>query len=915
MVSELRTRLFTGLGFVRKQCPYCRHNYWTLNQEQENCGDQPCNPYWFIGNPPTRISVEGLRDVRERFLRFFERHGHVRIRRYPVVARWRTDVYLVGASIYDFQPWVTEGIVPPPANPLTISQPSIRLTDVDKVGRSGRHLTGFEMMAHHAFNYPDKYVYWIDETVELAHEFFTKELGIRDDELTYKESMWEGGGNAGECLEVLVRGLEVATLVFMHYKVIDGKYVDMPMRIVDTGYGLERIYWVITGKPTVYDAVFGQFIEGLRARLGLPRPDEELLKHMATYFGQLDPEVTNLEKAYDYIARKVGLDTNEVKRLLRIQETLYLMADHGRAVSWIIADGVIPSNSGVGYLARLLLRRILRSMYIAGIEVPLTEVFDLQLNYLRDDYPEVYEERQSILELVSSEESKFRELIRGAPSIIERIIRDKERRTGKRELTVDDLVLLYDSHGIPPEIAKELSEAKFGIKVSIPEDFYSRLVTKHQRPDVGEKPKVDVNPLEVQDLPHTRELFYEDMYMFNFKARVIKVLRGRYVVLDQTAFFPETGGQLADHGIIRHSGGEAKVIDVQRVGPVIIHVIEGTPPGEGEEVYGVVDSERRWDLTRMHTATHILLQSIRRVLGRHIWQAGVEKNIPLSRLDVTHHRLPTREELRRIEELANKVVYSNQPVSVHWMDRTEAESRYGFYIYQGGVAPGAKIRIVKVGPEDDPYDVEACGGTHLRQTGYIGMIKVVKVEKIQEGVVRFIFTTGRYALNYIQSMEDTMSELSTKLGQGDLLSAVEGVLSELRSREERIRRLTQRLLNNDLELLRSREEVINGVTLTYTEFSNEERSYIQELARRYLAERPGALILVTNKKNRGSEYYVYVGTELAERLSASDMIAVIGRRVNGKGGGSRTYGQGYAEAGVSLEEVVNAVREAIRSLP
>ncbi len=143
-MEELRTRLFDGMRFYRKQCPYCKHYFWTLNKDQETCGDQPCTPYLFIGNPPGKFRPESIRDVRERFLNFFERHGHVRIKRYPVVARWRTDVYLVGASIYDFQPWVTEGIVPPPANPLTLSQPSIRFTDIDKVGRSGRHLTGFE---------------------------------------------------------------------------------------------------------------------------------------------------------------------------------------------------------------------------------------------------------------------------------------------------------------------------------------------------------------------------------------------------------------------------------------------------------------------------------------------------------------------------------------------------------------------------------------------------------------------------------------------------------------------------------------------------------------------------------------------------------------------------------------------------
>lgn len=617
-----------------------------------------------------------------------------------MVARWRTDVYLVGASIYDFQPWVTEGIVPPPANPLTLSQPSIRFTDIDKVGRSGRHLTGFEMMAHHAFNYPDKHVYWIDETVEYAHEFFTRELGLRDDEITYKENIWEGGGNAGECLEVLVGGLEVATLVFMHYRTVDGKYVEMPMKIVDTGYGLERIYWLLTGKPTVYDAVFGTFIEKLRGgRLGLPKPSDEMLMHMATYFGQLDPEVTSIEKAYEYISSKVGMDVNEVRSILKAQETLYMLGDHGRTLSWMMADGAIPSNSGgVGYLGRLLLRRMLRSMYVVGIEMPLTELMSMELEFLRDDYPEVYEERQTIIELVDLEEKKFRELLRQAPGIIDRVVRDRERRTGKRELTVDDLMTLYDSQGLPPEIVREVT-SRLGLSVVVPDDFYSRLAARYQRQVGEEKPKVDVNPVEVQDLQQTRELFYENMRLFQFSAKVLRVIRGKYVVLDQTAFYPESGGQVADHGIIRHSrGGEARVIDAQRVGPVIVHVIEGEPPMEGETIEGVIDSTRRLDLMRMHTATHILLQSIRRVLGRHVWQSGAEKNVPpLSRLDVTHYKLPSRDEIRRIEELANQMVLSNYPVVIRWLGRTDAESRFGVYIYQGGAVPGAKLRIVQVG--------------------------------------------------------------------------------------------------------------------------------------------------------------------------------------------------------------------------
>jgi len=230
-MSKLATRYLQERGYRRYRCRVCGSYFWSL-VERDTCGDSPCQPYEFLNNSPVRNRPENLIDTREKYLRFFEKRGHTIIPRYPVVAaRWREDVYLVGASIYVFQPWVTSGIVPPPANPLVISQPCIRFTDIDIVGRSGRHLTGFEMMAHHAFNYPDKHVYWIEETVQLAHEFFTKELGIPEEEITYKESTWMGGGNAGECFEVLVRGLEVATLVFMHYKVReDGSLEEMNRR-------------------------------------------------------------------------------------------------------------------------------------------------------------------------------------------------------------------------------------------------------------------------------------------------------------------------------------------------------------------------------------------------------------------------------------------------------------------------------------------------------------------------------------------------------------------------------------------------------------------------------------------------------------------------------------------------------------
>jgi len=207
---------FKDEGFTRKTCERCGGSFWTRDPSRTTCGDPPCDPYTFIGSPVFRREI-GLDEMREHYLSFFEGKGHTRIKRYPVIARWRDDIYLTIASIADFQPFITSGEVPPPANPLTVSQPCIRLDDLDSVGRSGRHLTTFEMMAHHVFNTPEEEIYWKDRTVALCDELL---LGLGADPLaiTYKESPWAGGGNAGPSVEVMMGGLELATLVFMDMK-------------------------------------------------------------------------------------------------------------------------------------------------------------------------------------------------------------------------------------------------------------------------------------------------------------------------------------------------------------------------------------------------------------------------------------------------------------------------------------------------------------------------------------------------------------------------------------------------------------------------------------------------------------------------------------------------------------------------
>jgi len=315
--EEYDLPFFKMHGYVRKLCAKCGEHFWTQLADQITCGEansEGCASYTFIGNSPTSKKY-GLREMREAFLSFFEKNGHARIKPYPVVARWRDDIYLTHASIIDFQPYVTDGIAPPPANPLVISQPCIRLVDVDNTGPTfGRHETIFEMGGAHAFNYPDKEVYWKDQTVRYQHDFVTKVLGVKSEEIVYKEEVWCGGGNAGPCVESIIRGLEVDTLVFMQFKVVNGDFVKLPIRTVDTGYGIDRYAWLSQGAPSGFHATYGELLEKVFKMSGLTRINDELLKRVAEASG-----LVNLDKmASRFETRKkeaelVGISVGELE--------------------------------------------------------------------------------------------------------------------------------------------------------------------------------------------------------------------------------------------------------------------------------------------------------------------------------------------------------------------------------------------------------------------------------------------------------------------------------------------------------------------------------------------------------------------------------------------------------------------------
>ena len=908
MSMDMTTRMFKEEGWVRKKCPKCGKYFWTLNPDRETCGDPPCDEYAFIGKPgiPKKYTLE---EMREAFLGFFERNGHGRVKRYPVLPRWRDDVLLVGASIMDFQPWVISGEADPPANPLTISQPSIRFTDIDNVGITGRHFTIFEMMAHHAFNYPKKPIYWMDETVEYAYEFFTKDLRMKGEDITFKENPWAGGGNAGPAFEVLYRGLEVATLVFMQYKLappnadpsqiveIKGdKYVPMETRVVDTGYGLERLVWMSQGTPTAYDAVLGYVVEPLKRMAGVDRIDERILMENSRLAGMFDIEdMGDLKVLRREVANKVGISVEELEKAVRPYELIYAIADHTKALTFMLADGVIPSNVKAGYLARLLIRKSIRNMRELGINAPLSEIVAMHIKALHKTYPEFREMEDVILDIVDVEEKRYQETLRRGSNLVKREVA-KLKKSGKDEIPLENLILYYESHGLTPEIVKEVAE-KEGIRVHIPDNFYT-LVAKEAERTVKEEEKKSIVDFELlQDLPDTRTLYYEDPMMKEFDAKVLKIL-GEWVVLDQTAFYPEGGGQPCDLGTL----DGIKILDVQKVGKVILHKVERMEFREGQRVHGKIDWERRIQHMRHHTGTHVLMGALVRVLGSHVWQSGSQLHTDWARLDIAHYKRIGEEELREIERLANRVVMENREVRWEWLPRTEAEQRYGFRLYQGGVVPGKVIRVLNI----KDWDVQACGGTHLPNTGLIGPIKILRTERIQDGVERIIFAAGEAAIKWMQESESIIKRTSGvfRVPPEKLPDTAQKFFDEWKNARKEVEKLKRELAKLLVYELESKVEKIKGIEFIGGIVEGD-IEHLREAALKL--KKPNRVIAIISEDS--GAVVVAVGDNVDHK--AGDLVRIITSVAGGGGGGKKDLAQGKIKNILKAKEALEEVKKKL----
>ncbi|MBI4448212.1 alanine--tRNA ligase [Candidatus Woesearchaeota archaeon] len=729
------------LGFERKQCSKCKNFFWST-KEGDVCGEPVCSGgFRFIQKPIAKHQLDYI-EVWKKFSKTFKNFGYTPIDRYPVVSRWHPNCEFTIASITNFQPYVVSGEVAPPANPLVVPQLCLRFKDVSNVGLTGHNVL-FSMLGQHTFVPPEKYDF--NKYLMEIYIWLDKGLGIPKDELTFHEDSWAGSSFFGPALEFFSGGLEIGNQVYMQYEHFGTSYKELKIKVLDMGEGQERTAWFSNAAPTPYEITFPTVCKKLQNLTNL-KTNKELIKKFVPYAGFLNlDEVEDINKAWQQVANKVGIGVGELKETTQPLAALYSIGEHSRALLVAITDGALPSNVGGGYNLRAVLRRTLSLIDKYNWDIYLPEVCEWHAEYLKPMYPELREKLEEVKKILDVERSKYEATKQKTKMVISKII--------STDITEKKLLELYDSQGISPELVKE-EASKLGKKVEVPADFYSKVTELHEI-KTQELATSKEEGLPLNNVQETEALYFDDYKKTVFKAKVLKII-GNKVILDKTAFYPTSGGQIHDIGTLNN----CEVTDIFKQGAVIIHELKEIPTfKEGSDVEGKIDLKRRVQLAQHHTATHIINAATRRILGSHINQAGAKKTVEKASLDVTHYQSITEEEIEKIEKEANRIVTEKIPIYKTFMPRNEAEKKYGMKIYQGGAVPGKKLRIVEI-PE---IDVECCAGTHLNNTSEAGSIKILKTTKIQDGVCRITFTAGEVAKATSKEEEKVVEEAANLL--------------------------------------------------------------------------------------------------------------------------------------------------------
>jgi len=756
-------------GFIRKLCS-CGTYFWTTVKERKTCGDPACSGgFDVVNNNPSKNKLSFI-GVWNKIVEVLEPRGYKTIKRYPVVARWNPTVEFTIASIAAFQPYVVSGEAEPPAKKLLIPQMCLRFNDIENVGITGSHLTCFVMIGQHVFVTPEEWNQ--SEYFRDIYDFLVDGVGLSNKEFVIHEDAWSGGGNFGPCMEFFSRGVELFNQVYMLFQQTSEGDKELRLKVLDMGAGQERIAWFSQGVPNIYEATFPIVLNKLR-NITKVETDMELFNRFSKYSAFLNiDEVEDIEEAWNDVSKKLNISVEDLQKTIQPMTGLYSIAEHSRALLFAISDGKLPSNVGGGYNLRVIFRRAVSFADKFHWNIKLQDVCRWHAEELYDIFPEVSERLNEVEEVLNVEYEKYHATKKKAKQIVESLVE-------KEDITDEILLKLYDSNGIDPDIVVSTAK-RLGKKIKKPDNFYQRVVELHEQKEQVVQTHKDITLHVDPAIPDSKALYFDDYLLLEYESRVqfienavIEENSCWAVILDETVAYPTSGGQLHDIGTI----DGIKFSNVVKYGGYIVHCLDNKPHFQvGDKVTTRVDDDWRIQLAANHTATHVINGAARQILGEHVNQASAKKTYDKAHLDITHYESLTDAQAKEIEDRANQIIQEGIELHSSLMPRTQAEEKYGMGLYQGGAVPGAMVRVVEIPGED----VEACGGTHMHNTSEIGKIKILKTQKIQDGIIRITFTGGN-AVDRLEKLNERIIErilTLLKIPQESILSRVAEILDK-----------------------------------------------------------------------------------------------------------------------------------------
>ena len=863
-------------------------------------------------------------EIRKSFVDFFKSKEHKHFESASLIPDDKS-LLLTVAGMVPFKPFFL-GEKEAPFPRITTYQKCIRTNDLENVGRTPRHHTFFEMLGNFSFgDYfkkeaiewsweyitkvlkldPERLYVSVYKTDDEAYEIWNKEIGVPEDRIVRlgeEDNWWAAGpvGSCGPCSEIYYdtqnmgknneeinckpgdegdRFLEIWNLVFTEWnRLEDGSLVPLPEKNIDTGAGLERIASVVQKKDNNFETdIFMPIIKGIEKVLDIKKEEFEI--------------------------------------------TVKVIADHIRASVFLIADGVLPSNEGRGYILRKIIRRAFGAGIVAKqkLEITKDDLFLYKLvpyvvENMKEAYPELVEKQEYIEKVLKLEQERFALTLKNGIEMLTEEI-EKMDKEGIKKLSADASFKLYDTFGLPFELTELILENQ-GYEVS-EEEFNQKLEeqvkrSKNSRVTVSDMIKDDFIDKFFEEHGKTEFTGYEK---FEDEGKILHIAKsegisGYEVIFDRTPFYAESGGQVADTGIITSGEFEGKVVNVVKKHDVFIHQVEilkGIAPAVGAEVKMKIDADRRKDIQRNHTATHILHKVLRENLGTHVEQSGSLVDDEKLRFDFSHYEAIEPEMIEKIEKAVNDIILSNLKVKIDFENIEDAKKRGAMALFSDKY--GDVVRVVEI----DGYSIELCGGAHVKSTGEIGLFNIESESGIASGTRRITATTGHASLKYVNNLEEKLSKVAgmLKTDGKNVVDVVEKYIAEAKNIVKEYEQLQTKLVKYEINELLENVDEINGVKVLKAAFENKDVNELKEIVDRGKEKLQSGIIILGTNNDGKAIFVVGVTKDLISKVKAGEIVKVAAQVAGGNGGGRPDFAQAGGKDGNAVKEAVDKAFEFV----